>query len=118
MIAAVGARLEILNNDPILHNVHTYFDGKPPQTLFNIAQPIKGRRMKSKPLQKSGLILATCDAGHPWMFAHIMVADHPYYTVTDKNGNFRLENAPPANTCFASGMKVWRSSTKFWNKAG
>ncbi len=94
MIIPLGSQLEIVNNDPILHNVHTYIDGAPPQTLFNIAQPVKGLRMKSKPVQKSGILLATCDAGHPWMSAQIMVAKHPYYSVTDKNGNFLFENVP------------------------
>jgi carboxypeptidase family protein len=98
MIMPLGAQLEIVNNDPILHNVHTYLDGKPAKTLFNIAQPMKGIRMKSpRPIDKPGLVLATCDAGHPWMSAHIMVAPHPYYAVTDADGNFRLENVPPGN---------------------
>ncbi|HEV8538584.1 MAG TPA: carboxypeptidase regulatory-like domain-containing protein [Bacteroidota bacterium] len=112
LIVPVGAQLEIVNKDPILHNVHTYFDGKPPKTLFNIAQPIKGLCMKSKPLQKTGLILATCDAGHPWMSAHIMVTDHPYYAVTDKNGGFILEAVPPGSY----ELKLWHEGVAIVNR--
>ena len=28
------------------------------------------------------------------MKAWIMVADHPYFAVTDENGNFKIENVP------------------------
>lgn len=103
MLVPVGVQLEIVNDDPILHNVHTYLDGELPKTLFNIAQPIKGLRMKSKPMAKPGLVLATCDAGHPWMIAHIMVMDHPYYAITDANGGYVIENIPPGTY----SVKLW-----------
>jgi hypothetical protein len=113
MIIPLGERLEIVNDDPILHNVHTYLDGKPPKTLFNIAQPMKGVRMKTRPMEKRGLILATCDAGHPWMYAHIMAVEHPYYTVTDANGNFRIENIPPGDYT----LQFWHEGIAVTNKA-
>ena len=34
-----------------------------------------------------------CDV-HPWMFAYIGVVDHPYFAVTDKDGNFTIKNVP------------------------
>jgi hypothetical protein len=112
LVIPLGASLEIVNDDPILHNVHTYLDGKPPKTLFNIAQPLKGIRMKTRPMDQPGLVLATCDAGHPWMLAHIMVARHPYYAITDANGNFRLENVPPGRYT----LKLWHEGIAIVNK--
>ncbi len=112
MIVPLGERLEIVNSDPILHNVHAYLNAKPPKTIFNIAQPMKGLRSKTKPMEKSGLVLATCDAGHPWMFAHIMVADHPYYTITDNNGNYRLEHVPPGSYT----LRLWHEGVSTTNK--
>ena len=35
-----------------------------------------------------------CDV-HPWMKAWVMVADHPYFAVTDENGNFEINNVLP-----------------------
>jgi hypothetical protein len=35
-----------------------------------------------------------CDV-HPWMFAFVGVVDHPYFAVTDKDGNFTLKGVPP-----------------------
>ncbi|HZY10567.1 MAG TPA: hypothetical protein VFF29_05375, partial [Bacteroidota bacterium] len=99
MIVPHGAQLDIVNSDPILHNVHAYETQDAPKSLFNIAQPIKGQRtaIKRSLLEKPGIIEATCDAGHPWMSAYIMVASHSYYTITDKNGEYKLENVPPGN---------------------
>jgi hypothetical protein len=69
--------------------------------------------MKSpRPIDKPGLILATCDAGHPWMFAHIMVAPHPYYTITDANGNFHIDNVPPGTYT----LQLWHEGIAVTNK--
>ena len=34
-----------------------------------------------------------CDV-HPWMFSYIGVVDHPYFAVTDKDGNFKISGVP------------------------
>jgi hypothetical protein len=31
---------------------------------------------------------------HPWMKGYIRVFDHPYFAVTDEDGNFEIKNAP------------------------
>ena len=99
MVVPAGAQLDIANNDPILHNVHAYGIGEGLKSLFNIAQPIKGQRtcIKQTQLKDPGVVLTLCDAGHPWMTAYILVAEHPYYAVTDEGGNFVIENVPPGS---------------------
>jgi hypothetical protein len=84
-----------VNSDAVLHNVRA-FDAHA-KTLFNIAQPVRGLRFAVKPTQfKAGEIYeATCDAGHPWMSAFIVAAEHPYYAVTDAEGRYELKNVPP-----------------------
>ena len=105
LLLPFGSSLDIVNGDPILHNVHAYDEGDAGKTLFNIAQPIKGQRttVKQTQFKKPGLYLATCDAGHPWMNAYIMVADHPYFALTDANGSFVIDNVPPGTY----KMKMW-----------
>jgi len=94
VLAPVGSQFEILNSDNVLHNVHTYEYTGEMKTLFNIAQPIQGLRTKLA-LEKPGILLATCDAGHPWMSAFVKVTEHPYVVITDTDGNFTMENVPP-----------------------
>jgi hypothetical protein len=109
-ILPMGKQLEIVNSDPILHNVHAYDEQAESKTIFNIAQPIKGQRtmVKSTRMLKPGAVLTTCDAGHPWMSSYIMVAEHPYYAVTGADGNFSLQDVPPGTY----KIKMWHEGVK------
>jgi len=40
---------------------------------------------------------------HNWMRAYVIVVDHPYATVTDRDGNFEIKNLPAGEHEF----KVW-----------
>jgi len=101
-LVPLGTQLEIVNSDPILHNVHGYYGTR---SAFNIAQPIKGQRttIKQTMLAKPGTIALSCDAGHPWMSGFVFVVPHPYYAITDKDGNYRIENIPPGKYI----LKMW-----------
>lgn len=114
MILPLGSQLEIVNSDPILHNVHAYQDRPGAKTVFNIAQPIKGQRtpIKQAQLNRPGLIVATCDAGHPWMSASIMVAEHPYFAITDRNGRFVLRDVPPGTY----KVRMWHEGVNITEK--
>jgi plastocyanin len=92
----VGTKLEFTNSDAILHSAVGRQEGPDgPQTLFNIAQPVKGaRNVTEKALTKPGVVLLTCEAGHPWMSAYVFVADHPYVSVSGKDGEFLLADVP------------------------
>lgn len=45
-------------------------------------------------LAKPGQVEATC-AEHPWSRAWLLVFDHPYATVTGRDGRFRIDGVPP-----------------------
>ncbi|MGA9365186.1 MAG: carboxypeptidase regulatory-like domain-containing protein [Bacteroidota bacterium] len=109
-IVPIGAQLQIVNSDNILHNVHAYTYGKEVRTVCNIAQPIKGQCtiLKQSQLDKAGVILTTCDAGHPWMTGNLILCEHPYYTLTDNNGKFTLTDVPSGTY----RIKMWHEGFK------
>ena len=110
LVVPVGTQVDVTNSDPILHNVHGRADfGGGTRTIFNIAQPVQGQRTTiNSPLGEPGIIAMSCEAGHPWMKAHIFVADHPYVTVTDDAGGFVIENVPPGTYT----VKMWHEGVR------
>jgi plastocyanin len=86
----VGQKLEIVNSDPTMHNIHAM-----PKTNseFNTAEPMP---MKTEHVfnTKEVMVPFKCDV-HGWMNAYVGVMDNPYYAVTDKDGKFELKSLPP-----------------------
>ena len=90
--AMVGQKIQFKNSDPILHNIHSQ-----PKVAgndeFNIPQAKQGQ-MDEKTFAKPGVMVKIkCDV-HPWMFSYVGVCDHPFFAVTDENGNFKISNLP------------------------
>jgi plastocyanin len=96
LIVPAGTKLEITNSDPILHNVHgQQVTEQGQQTLFNIAQPVRGQRtVVDSALTTPGIVFLTCEAGHPWMSGYVFVANHPYVSLTNEAGEFVIEGVP------------------------
>ena len=108
--------LEIVNEDPILHNVHSYNMNKNLCSVFNIAQPVRGfhTRVRGADLAGINAMMTTCDAGHPWMSAYIIRASSPYCTVTDSVGRFQLCDVPPGTYT----LKMWHEGVCARNSTG
>jgi len=88
--AVVGQKIKVKNDDPTLHNVHTYEGTK---TLFNQAQP-PGSAPIEKPLPKTdNVVKVKCDV-HPWMAAFVVLNKNPYFAVTKEDGSFQIKDVP------------------------
>jgi plastocyanin len=95
MVASAGAPVEIVNDDPVLHNVHaSAMLENEKKTIFNIAQPVRGQRTRIESTLKPGIITLTCEAGHPWMTAHMLVTNHGFAAVSDDRGSFVISGVP------------------------
>ncbi len=94
-----GSTVDIMNDDGILHNIHTYSKVNPP---FNMAQP-KFKKEIKQTIAKPEVIKVSCDA-HGWMHGWWYVTDTPYFAVTDENGNFTIKDVPPGNYT----IEVWQ----------
>lgn len=89
IIVPAGAPVDILNNDGILHNIHTYSSKN---GAINKAQPAFKKKM-TETFGQPEIIKVTCDA-HPWMVGWIAVTDHPYIAATDAGGSFKIADVP------------------------
>lgn len=89
--AVAGQKIKVQNDDPTLHNVHTYEGTK---TLFNQAQPPSSAPIE-KPLPKADdVVKVKCDV-HPWMSAFVVLNKNPYFAVTKDDGSFQIKDVPP-----------------------
>lgn len=86
--APAGSTLEILNSDPVLHNIHGYLGQL---TAFNLAMPLKNQKIARK-LDKPGLVRVKCDV-HGWMSAYVVVVEGPS-AVSGDDGGFVIKNVP------------------------
>lgn len=101
VLVPVGTSLTIKNSDNILHNVHSHSVANP---AFNKPQP-KFKKTMKETFRKAEIIKITCDA-HTWMSGWIIVHEHPYYAVTDKDGKFSLSAIPPGEYT----LRMWHET--------
>ncbi len=100
-LVPAGAKLTILNSDGVLHNIHTYSEIN---KSVNVAQPGFKKKM-TQTFAEAEMIRVACDV-HNWMGGYIAVADHPYYAVTDANGNFEIGGVPAGTYT----LEYWQES--------
>ncbi|MBM3265513.1 MAG: hypothetical protein FJY97_19120 [candidate division Zixibacteria bacterium] len=86
---ASGAPMTFLNNDGMLHNIHTSGSANP---SVNRAQPGFMKNL-TETFATSGIVRVQCDV-HGWMSAYVVVQEHPFYATTDVQGGFTLTHVP------------------------
>ncbi|HWF09251.1 MAG TPA: carboxypeptidase regulatory-like domain-containing protein [Bryobacteraceae bacterium] len=86
-----GQQLEILNDDPVNHNVHAESKVNP---AWNESQAPRAEHKYKRFDSEEILFPVTCSV-HPWMRSYIGVSPHPYFAVTGDDGSFTLKNVPP-----------------------
>jgi len=85
-----GQTLRAINSDPVPHNVACYAVRNEPFNL-NITGNAPAERAFVKPELKP--LKIDCSS-HSWMRAYLVVTDHPYAAITDKNGRFKIDKLP------------------------
>jgi plastocyanin len=86
-----GQQLEILNDDPVNHNVHAESQVNP---AWNESQPPRAEHKYKTFGSEEVLFPVTCSV-HPWMRSYIGVSPHPFFAVTGDDGSFTLKGVPP-----------------------
>ncbi|KAA3598451.1 MAG: hypothetical protein DWQ06_12085 [Calditrichaeota bacterium] len=85
-----GQEVKILNSDGTLHNIHTQ---SKENKAFNVAMPAARTEMTKKFKKVEDSFKVKCDV-HPWMGGWIRVFEHPFFDVTEKDGQFSIKNLP------------------------
>ncbi len=103
-----GVDLKLVNDDGIFHNVHTYLGDS---TVFNVPQLGTQHEITQK-LSAPGVIKVNCDV-HDWMSADIVLLHNsPYYSVTNKKGEFSIDDIPPGTYTVTAWHEALGTMTK------
>lgn len=87
----VGQPIKVLNPDGTLHNVHAV---PKINKEFNLAMPAFRKEITVSFDKPEFIIPFKCDV-HPWMSAYVAVMDHPFFDVTEKDGQYTISGLPP-----------------------
>lgn len=83
-----GQTLVVKNSAAIPHNVKV----DPEPSINQLVPP--GGQVKLEDLKARALPLQIACNIHGWMTGKVFVLPHPYFAVTDENGNFEIKDAP------------------------
>lgn len=101
-----GGKLNITNEDAVLHNTHIFLVDKARRTVFNKGLPNKGMSISDdRALQRDGLYNVKCDA-HSFMSGWIVTMKHPYVMATGSDGKAKISDIPPGEY----NAVVWHES--------
>jgi plastocyanin len=87
----VGQGFEILNSDPVLHNIKAIAKNNRP---FNVSQPSAGMKTTRTFSAPEVMVNLECNV-HGWMHAYLGVRPDPFYAVSGPDGSFTIKGLPP-----------------------
>jgi len=104
-----GQKLVIKNSAPIAHNAK--YVGGDKNGEGNPIIPSSGAYTLPNALGAEKAPIDISCSIHPWMKAWVRVFDHPYFAVTDADGNFEIKNAPVKDGKLR--LFVWQEANGF-----
>lgn len=106
--ARVGQKVTFINSDPIFHNVRSVTKAN---KKFNVAMPKKDQRETRVFTEPELFLQAKCSV-HPWMGAYVAVMDHPFYSVSNEQGEFNLPSLPEGQYTIEAWHEVFGTLTQ------
>jgi plastocyanin len=99
-----GETITLKSSDPTNHNVDIKLKNLTQNPLIapGTSMPITPSAAERAP----GLVACSI---HPWMQAWWLVLDHPYFAVTNENGEFEIKNAPAGT----QKVVVWQEAAGY-----
>jgi hypothetical protein len=99
-----GEEVEMVSEQPAFHSLQARG-----AAFFTLAFPDADRPRRRR-LSRTGLVELSSGAGYFWMRGYLFVDDHPYYTRTDAEGRFRLEQVPPGEYELVCWLPNWHEA--------
>jgi hypothetical protein len=96
-----GQTLRLKSSDQMPHNMNMQSIANPPRN-YSFKGPSQGDSVLNSPEDPFPV---KCDV-HPWMKAWIGVFAHPWFAVTDADGNFEIDGVPPGQYTLAAWQEV------------
>ena len=99
-----GESVTMVSRDRFFYSLHA--DGA---AYFSMMFP-EPDQPAERSLKKNGIVELTSGAGYFWMRAYLFVDEHPYYTRTDEQGHFSLEEVPPGQYELICWLPSWKKA--------
>ena len=104
----VGQRIEFINSDPVFHNVKSLSKNN---AEFNVAMPNQNDRI-AQVFDKPEILLQTKCSVHPWMSAWIAVVEHPFFSVSNSQGEYEIPGLSPGHYTLEAWHEVFGTLTR------
>jgi plastocyanin len=101
-----GSTVDFLNSDPVGHNVYWPSISGNKKLAHNMGTWPKGQ-IKSFQFNNIGVAPLLCNV-HPEMSGYVVVVTTPYFSVTNKEGEFDIKNIPDGHYT----LKTWSEDGK------
>ena len=113
---AQGTTVEFLNSDKVAHNVFWISVGGNKKLGHNLGTWPQGEKRSFK-FDNPGAVPLLCNV-HPEMGGYIVVSPTPYFAVTDKSGNYKIDNVPDGSYTVTAWHEGAKNSSKPVTVAG
>lgn len=103
-IMRTSQTLLVRNLDAVGHNTKIDLKSNP---AINPILPANGELEQQFKKAERTPVPVSCSI-HPWMIGYLLIQEHPYFAVTDENGDFEIKHLPTGNWSFY----VWQEKCK------
>ena len=116
VVVQQGATVQFLNSDSVARNVFWISVGGNKKLGHNLGTWPKGEKRPFK-FDNPGAVPLLCNV-HPEMSGYVVVTPTPYYALTDKSGEYKIENVPDGSYTVTGWHEGAKSQSKPVTVAG
>jgi plastocyanin len=115
-VVQAGTTVEFLNSDKVAHNVFWTSVGGNKKLGHNLGTWPQGEKRSFK-FDTAGAVPLLCNV-HPEMAAYIVVVPTPFFALTDKSGEYKIDNVTDGTYTVVAWHEGAKNQTKAVTVAG